>query len=871
MTLGAAVLGPVGWAHADTLYVALSGTDSSTCGTTGAPCRNPDFAVNKAASDDIIRIAGGTYPFANVPNACGGVPVPTTICVINKSVTIQGGYSSATWAFDPAANPTVIDGQNVARGVFVFSTSSPTVRLTMTNITIQNGRAAATPSDPSPFGGGIEVVNAAVTLDTVTFQNNQVIGGNAGSAGGSASGSALSIRSSLGGAVSFLSNLLVQNNTSTAGPGSSRGGFAFGAVFIFASTVNIDNSRFISNTAQAGSSGGSGDLGGTRADGLGAAVSVEAGANVSFTRVTAIGNQVTGGAGTQFGGGGFGGAVFVEDSTATIADSLFQSNVARAGGSTNGGFAGGGGVLFLNSNAAIDRTRILANRATGGNSSPGQPAGTGGGGGLYLWRGNPSVTLPTLQVRNTVIADNTVELGQGTNPGGGGGGLQVQGLSADLTHVTIARNQLGAGLVAGQGIVVVEAPGVSTTTVSLHFSAVTDHVATTSGSTALVVTPGNTLNLDNGAFSGNTHNINDNNNPVPPGTITGLASMTTVGPPGFVSPGPPFYDYHLNTGSPLRDAANGSTMQVDMDGGLRVDGRPDIGADEYRTLRFGDFNGDGKADILWRHSSGDVAIWLMNGSSVVSAVVVGNVSLDWTIVGVGDFNGDGKADLLWRHASGLLAVWLMNGTTVVGTGTLGSVGTDWTIAGVGDFNGDTKADILWRHTSGTVAVWLLNGTTVVGSGVPGSVGTDWTIAGVGDFNGDTKADILWRHTSGTAAIWLLNGTSVIGSGALGSGTDWAVAGVADFNGDGKADILRRQTSGAVSVWLMNGTSVLTTGTLGIVGSDWGIAGAGDFNGDGKADILWQNTSGLIYEWFLNGTSIVATGSPGSVGSGWQIK
>ena len=29
------------------------------------------------------------------------------------------------------------------------------------------------------------------------------------------------------------------------------------------------------------------------------------------------------------------------------------------------------------------------------------------------------------------------------------------------------------------------------------------------------------------------------------------------------------------------------------------------------------------------------------------------VSLDWAIQDVGDFNGDGKADILWRHTSGV--------------------------------------------------------------------------------------------------------------------------------------------------------------------------------------------------------------------------
>jgi hypothetical protein len=46
---------------------------------------------------------------------------------------------------------------------------------------------------------------------------------------------------------------------------------------------------------------------------------------------------------------------------------------------------------------------------------------------------------------------------------------------------------------------------------------------------------------------------------------------------------------------------------------------------------------------------------------------------------VGDFNGDGKADILWRHTSGVVAMWLMNGTALTSAGSLGSVTTDWQI------------------------------------------------------------------------------------------------------------------------------------------------------------------------------------------------
>lgn len=582
--VGISVLGCMASAEATTLHVSTSGADSPSCGTQAEPCRNPDYAVTKAVSGDTIEIAGGTYFFANIASGCDGVSIPSAVvCVVNKSITILGGYSPSTWVFDPAANHTVIDGGNARRGVFVGSSGALGMRLTMANITIQNGRALAlaVASDQSAYGGGMDVWFAAVTLDSVTFQSNQVIGGNTiapSEAGGPAAGGALSILSTPGGAVSYLNNVLFQGNRSVGGQGPARGGYAFGALFVGNSMVNVENSRFTSNSAQGGGSPGSGrDSSGATADALGGAVGVESGGSVSLARVTASGNQVSGGSGRTYGGAAFGGAVFVEDAAVAIADSLFRSNVALGAAATNGAGAAGGGILILNSNGTIDRTRIVANSATGGASSVSQPAGGALGGGLCLWINTVAGALTTQEIRNTVIADNAARLGNtGTNPGGGGGGVFVQGQSVSFTHVTLARNQLGPGLVAGQAMAVIEIPALpSATTVSLDYSVVADHTAGASGASALWVNPANTLNLNVGAFTGNTTNTGGG------GTINGLGSMLNVGSPAFVSPGTPNYDYHIGATSPLRDAATGSSMPVDMDNQPRTDGLPDLGADEY--------------------------------------------------------------------------------------------------------------------------------------------------------------------------------------------------------------------------------------------------------------------------------------------------
>ena len=154
----------------------------------------------------------------------------------------------------------------------------------------------------------------------------------------------------------------------------------------------------------------------------------------------------------------------------------------------------------------------------------------------------------------------------------------------------------------------------------------------------------------------------------------------------------------------------------------------------YFSAVESDFNDDGKSDILWRNTTGDVAVWLMNGVSLEQAATVApGVDLAWQIVGVGDLDGDGKADLVWRlTTTGDVAVWLMNGLSVKqGAGVEAGVPLAWQIAEVGDLDGDGKADLVLRNTTtGDVAVWLMNGLSptqqiVVAPGVP----LTWQIQG----------------------------------------------------------------------------------------------------------------------------------------------
>ncbi|MFL6796067.1 MAG: FG-GAP repeat domain-containing protein [Xanthobacteraceae bacterium] len=285
-----------------------------------------------------------------------------------------------------------------------------------------------------------------------------------------------------------------------------------------------------------------------------------------------------------------------------------------------------------------------------------------------------------------------------------------------------------------------------------------------------------------------------------------------------------------------------------------------------------DFNQSGTSDIAWRDSSGNTAIWLINGAAIAGSGGLGNVATTWAIVGQRDFDGDGKHDWLWRDSSGNTAVWYLNGTTLASAVLLGNVSTTWSIVGTGDFNGDGAGDILWRDGSGNTALWFLRGGSVVGTGGIGNVSTVWSIVGTGDFNADGKTDILWRDSSGNTAVWLMNGSAVLSSAGLGNvSTSWNIVATGDFDGDGNLDILWRDGSGAVAIWFLNGTTVASSAFVGNVAPSWTIQQTGDFNGDSKSDILWRDGSGNTAVWFMNGASIASSAGFGTVSTAWTIQ
>ena len=297
-------------------------------------------------------------------------------------------------------------------------------------------------------------------------------------------------------------------------------------------------------------------------------------------------------------------------------------------------------------------------------------------------------------------------------------------------------------------------------------------------------------------------------------------------------------------------------------------------ADEftYGIADTHDFNGDTNSDILWRNASGDLAMWLMSGSTFIQGIDLGPVDASWSIVAQRDFDGDGNPDLLWRDTSGNTSIWFLAGGQVASATGVGNIPINWSVAGAGDFDGDGKSDILWQDSSGNLAVWLMNGATVVSSSGVGNVPGVWTIVGIGDYNGDGKSDLLWRDSSGNTAIWFMNGVTVSSIAGFGNiPTSWSVVGTGDFNGDRMDDIVWRDTSGDLAVWLMKGATVLSSAGLGNIATVWSVALTGDYNGDGKSDLLWRDSSGNTAIWFMNGVTVSSTAGFGNIPTNWTVQ
>ncbi|MBD0741837.1 VCBS repeat-containing protein [Streptomyces sp. CBMA152] len=219
------------------------------------------------------------------------------------------------------------------------------------------------------------------------------------------------------------------------------------------------------------------------------------------------------------------------------------------------------------------------------------------------------------------------------------------------------------------------------------------------------------------------------------------------------------------------------------------------------NLAGGDFNGDGKADVVGVEATTGKLFYYpgIGGGSLGDRVQIGTGWGSMSELTSGHFTGSGRLDMAAVDADGVLWIYPGNGDGTFGERT--KAGTGWDgmhdLAGA-DLNKDGKSDLVAVESStGKLFLYPGNGNGTFGDRV--QIGAGWNgmdqIVSPGDLNKDGKDDIVAREVS-TGNLYAYPGTgSVNGMNTLGDrvqiGSGWGamtnlVSG--DFNGDGVGDV-----------------------------------------------------------------------------------
>ncbi len=294
-------------------------------------------------------------------------------------------------------------------------------------------------------------------------------------------------------------------------------------------------------------------------------------------------------------------------------------------------------------------------------------------------------------------------------------------------------------------------------------------------------------------------------------------------------------------------------------------------AEDYGAFsrHLGDFNGDGKDDVLLRRDDGHWYFYAMDGrryrpGEQGPANLTRN--LDYRVAGIGDFDGDGKADVLMRHVyDGRWYFYAMDGRRYI-PGRQGGANLTadlrYGVAGIGDFNGDGRDDVLLRRDDGHWYYYPMDGRRYI-AGEQGAANLtrnpDYAVAGIGDFDGDGKDDVLMRHIDGRWYHYAMDGRRYIpgrqGIANLTRNLAYRIAAIGDFDGDGKHDVLIRRADGHWYHYAMAGRRY-RPGTQGAAGLTrnlaYEVAGVGDLDGDGNDDVLMRSSRGAWYFYPMQG-------------------
>lgn len=298
-----------------------------------------------------------------------------------------------------------------------------------------------------------------------------------------------------------------------------------------------------------------------------------------------------------------------------------------------------------------------------------------------------------------------------------------------------------------------------------------------------------------------------------------------------------------------------------------------------------DVNGDGRDDLVAASNRGTWQVSLGGNAPDIPGQWLSAFADEMRDPGgapfqriTGDWNGDGKSDVLAKSRDGRWFVALSNGRGFTNAALWLTGFADDTLNGIapfvvfsGDWNGDGKTDIGAKTRDGRWYTAVSNGMAFVSPRLAlsnfvnenaDSGGGGFKVL-VGDWDGDGRSDIGAKSSDGRWFAASSNGVSFVnGRESLSDfGNDQFDPGgapflpiVGDWNGDGKDDIAVKSRDGRWFAATGDGVSFTNTRlALTDFGSDLVDGGApfapfsGDWNGDGLTDIGVKSKDG---RWFL---------------------